>query len=674
MKPLYIYLPLFLFALAIGTLRADRVVSYARADQNVTLELEWGPSNYGTIQWQQSFDDGATWQDITGATTTSYTFKASRNGLYRAHVEGDPSCPAIDAERELRLVTFNCDVNTVSANGAQLEVSDLELNGAEVVEYGYAASLSGLARNYRLMARTPSGNVLPEGDITIECHDLLPNERYNVRVYFKTADGSLIFGPGKLVTTLAGLQWSTEDWTIEKHELQARFSITPSGTYVTDVKCAFGPSAEQLQDVEVNDLGSKKYASALLTGLQAGTDYVMRISAMVDGEEQVLTRIVRTRTDYSGYEVDQTVKPVSHKIVWDDDRTLTQLSPDGIHVEYPRICRIDANHLLLSYHGGAVDHWKHSYLRHSYDNGQTWTDPVTIYDADKSFLGSGYYRICNPEMTRLQNGWILLSVVANANPETNQNCKVLACISKDGGETWSDPIIVGRGRTWEPQVVQLPGGELELLVSSEAAWWQQGGGLYQEILCSRSTDNGQTWTAYKRAAYYPRRRDGMPVCTVMQGNKGLCFIIESVNNDVSPYIVHRDLDGEWDDADWDGQADADRWPAGLYESFSGAPYAIQLPTGEFVTMAHNHQTGEVWQTNRPCVVMADSECRNFARRQYPLMQCNQLKGTVGAYYNSFFLKDDDTLWLLITRAKYDGQTRVDSQIMYLEGKIVPLDQ
>ena len=671
MKSLYIYIAALFLSFAFGTSLAERKVSYARADQSVSFELDWGPSNYGTIQWQKSTDDGATWQDIAGATSPTYSFRATTPGLYRAHVEGDPSCPAIEVERELRLITFDCDVVTTSAHEAEIEVSNLNLNGAKVVEYGYAASLSGLGRNYRMMPRTATGTTLPEGDLTVECRDLQPNEKYSIRIYFMTDDGSLIFGPGKLVTTLAGLRWSAEDWTIEKNAVQARFSVTPANTQVTNVKCAYGTSADNLREVEVNDLGNKNYASAMISGLQSSTDYVMRISAMVDGEEQVLTRTVRTRTDYSGYEVDKTVKPIAHKIVWDETKTLHQFSPDGIHVEYPRICRVDDQHLLLTYHGGSTDHWKHSYLRHSYDNGQTWTDPVIIYDADKTFLGSGYYRICNPEMTRLQNGWILLSVVANANPETNYNCKVLTCISKDGGQTWSDPVIVGRGRTWEPQVVQLPGGELELLVSSEAAWWGTSN-IYQEILCSRSTDNGQTWTAYKRAAYMPRKRDGMPVGTVMQGNKGVCFIIECVNNNVSPYIVHRDLDGEWDAADWDGVADNDRWPAGAYEGFSGAPYAIQLPTGEFVTMAHNHQTGDVWQTNRPCVVMADSECRNFARRQYPLMQCDQLRGTVGAYYNSFFLKDDETLWLLVTRAKYDGQTRVDSQIMMLEGKIVPL--
>ena len=61
-----------------------------------------------------------------------------------------------------------------------------------------------------------------------------------------------------------------------------------------------------------------------------------------------------------------------------------------------------------------------------------------------------------------------MQFIGNANPETNPNCQVFVSISKDNGNTWGDPITVGRGRCWEPQIVQLPGGELELLVSSEA--------------------------------------------------------------------------------------------------------------------------------------------------------------------------------------------------------------
>ena len=43
---------------------AQREVCYARA------------GNYGDIQWQVSNDNGATWVDISNATTPAYTFRA----------------------------------------------------------------------------------------------------------------------------------------------------------------------------------------------------------------------------------------------------------------------------------------------------------------------------------------------------------------------------------------------------------------------------------------------------------------------------------------------------------------------------------------------------------------------------------------------------------------------
>ena len=333
------------------------------------------------------------------------------------------------------------------------------------------------------------------------------------------------------------------------------------------------------------------------------------------------------------------------------------------------MCRIDENKLLLTYHGGTSDHWQNSYLRKSYDNGKTWTDPVEIYNIRNAFHGCNYHRICNPEMTRLANGWVILTVIANGNPEDNNNSKVLACLSKDGGETWGDPIVVGRGRTWEPQVVQLPNGDIELLVSSEAYWWDtQRNNLFQEILSTRSTDNGETWTTYKRASYKPGARDGMPVSVVMQGNKGVLFIEESVNGGIPPSLQHRSLDGEWDTSDWDGREDSERWLTSL-NSGAGAPHMIQLPTGEFLIMAHTNQTGSVWQTNRPQVIMADNTGHNFKYSRLPLSG-TVLPSECGAYYNSFFLYDNDTVWLLFTKAQYKGDTRVESDVMLMQGKIV----
>ena len=160
----------------------------------------------------------------------------------------------------------------------------------------------------------------------------------------------------------------------------------------------------------------------------------------------------------------------------------------------------------------------------------------------------------------------------------------------------------------------------------------------------------------------------MPVSVVMQGNKGVLFIEESVNGGIPPSLQHRSLDGEWDTSDWDGREDSERWLTSL-NSGAGAPHLIQLPTGEFLIMAHTNQTGSVWQTNRPQVIMADNTGHNFKYSRLPLSG-TVLPSECGAYYNSFFLYDNDTVWLLFTKAQYKGDTRVESDVMLMQGKIV----
>ena len=260
-----------------------------------------------------------------------------------------------------------------------------------------------------------------------------------------------------------------------------------------------------------------------------------------------------------------------------------------------------------------------------------------------------------------------MQFIGNANPETNYNCQVFVSISKDGGNTWGDPITVGRGRTWEPQIVQLPGGELELLVSSEAYWWDhQRHNLFQEILCARSTDNGETWTAFRRASYNPGRRDGMPVPVLLQGNKGVLFSIESINSNANPSLIYRQLSEEWDATDWNGIENSRRWLC--RPILRGcAPYMIQLPTGEIVVSGHLDQRGSVWQTNRTQVTVGDNTGHNFGPRTAPF---SNLPYGEGAYYNSLFLKDATTIWLAITHSVYNGTDCLKNTIEYIEGKIV----
>lgn len=648
---------------------AARTVSYAREGQQVTFKLAWTASNYGTITWQSSDDGGQNWNTIYDAASPELkvTASATSPSLYRAVVVGDPSCPALTEEREIKLVDLSGTHTETGRDYAVIEVNATGIDSSDLAEYGFACATGGINRPYTLVPRTKVGDTFESDKITMKCEGLEAGTAYDIRPYFKTNDGSIVFGDAHSVTTGDGIRFEREGWVIEKNSVTIPFTVT--GSIQGAPELWFGPNRDSLKKYNINRAGGKGYRSVAITDLEPATTYIAVLRATVDGEQVEVEKTVRTWTDYSTYEVDKSVKPVTHNVVW-DTKNMICLTPEDMQVEYPRMCRVNENTILLAYHGGETDHWHNCYLRKSYDNGKTWTDPVEVYNKSNNFLGCGYWRIVNPEMTRLSNGWIIFTAVANANPETNDNCKVLASISKDGGETWGNPIVVGRGRTWEPQVVQLPGGELELLVSSEEAWWEKPGYVEQEIFCTRSTDNGETWTEYKRASYKPGARDGMPVGVVMQGNKGVLFIEESVNGNIAPSIQHRDLDGEWDDAPWDSRVDNDRWLTQLPVG-AGAPYMIQLPTGEFLMMAHTNQTGNVWQTSRPQTVMADSNGRNFKNFRNPLSG-NVLPSQCGAYYNSFFLYDNETVWLLYTKAQYDGDRRVESDVMILEGKIMDM--
>jgi hypothetical protein len=349
-------------------------------------------------------------------------------------------------------------------------------------------------------------------------------------------------------------------------------------------------------------------------------------------------------------------------ITWED--AAVKMSHDVYFAEYGRAHRVTHDTLLFTYHFGPQgNEWDNIAIRRSIDGGETWSDAETIVADDNP----GYYGFANPELITLQNGDVLLAYTGRGNPDDNTHANIQVRVSKDRGWTFGPPRIVVIGRSWEPAMVQMPDGEIELFFSSEARWWNGPGSTaaQQEILMVRSTDNGATWSSPTQVAYTPGMRDGMAVPLVLQDGKGIVFPIESVNNTASPWILWSSLEARWNYAGVGTVQNERRWLATTEPIWGGAPFIIQLPSGETVLSCQDsggRTIGSDWKKNTMLVLVGNSVAKNFTNIIYPWPN---LPVNEGAYFSSLFLKDAHTLVLVTTRNFADGH----SEVYWKEGQI-----
>ena len=349
-------------------------------------------------------------------------------------------------------------------------------------------------------------------------------------------------------------------------------------------------------------------------------------------------------------------------ITW--DAAARKLSHETEYAEYGRVHRVIGDTLLLTYHfGDRANYWDNIAIRRSIDGGNTWSKADTLM-ADNN---PNYYGFANPEIAVLKNGDVMLAFAGRGNPDDNQHSNIQVRVSRDRGWTFDAPRIVARGRSWEPAMVQLPDGEIELFYSSEAAWWfgPNTANPQQEILMVRSADNGLSWKSPRRVAYTSGMRDGMAVPLVLKDNKGIVFPIESVNNTRSPWITWSSLEAKWNYKGLGAPDNGRRWLATAGNIWGGAPYLIQLPTGETILScqdAGGRSIGSDWKKNTMLVLTGNSIAKNFTNISYPWPN---LPANEGAYYSSLFLKDPRTLVLVTTRNFSDHH----SEIYWKEGRI-----
>ena len=231
-------------------------------------------------------------------------------------------------------------------------------------------------------------------------------------------------------------------------------------------------------------------------------------------------------------------------VEWDRATDRVVSAPRDQGAAAPRARQLSNGEILLAYHHGEPlgNCGSRVTLRRSRDGGATWFQTREVEGPEPPTC----WGFSNPDFIELGHGRLILVSAARgrADPAAGnpffsecQRSGLRVRFSENYGATWGPPrlIAAGRGRVWEPSVVRLPGGELQIFYAIEPAALPTDGST-QRIECIRSADDGKTWGAPVLVSEEAGCRNGMPAALAMSNGHVICGQ-EVVGLDASPWIV-----------------------------------------------------------------------------------------------------------------------------------------
>ena len=299
------------------------------------------------------------------------------------------------------------------------------------------------------------------------------------------------------------------------------------------------------------------------------------------------------------------------RIFWDTASRRTVFSGGG----YARIIELQDGRLMAVCESGGIK------VAFSSNKGASWGS------ATKIVTNPSGINECVPDLIQLSDGTII--VAYNPRPTSpyseDRRFGIRCKRSTDNGQTWSDEIFVNDALhtfadgCWEPCMLQLPSGEVQLYFADEGPYTTNND---QQISMCRSFDGGQSWSAPQKICYRRGFRDGMPVPVLLKDQSEIVVIIEDNGwgyGDFFPTTVRTTLQNNWKNNYWVNATDPNREKT-LNLNYcptatGGAPYLRVLPWGETVmsyqsTYNHNGK-------NQMRVAVGNDQARDFKAMSVP---------------------------------------------------------
>ena len=299
------------------------------------------------------------------------------------------------------------------------------------------------------------------------------------------------------------------------------------------------------------------------------------------------------------------------RIFWDTASRRTVFSGGG----YARIIELQDGRLMAVCESGGIK------IAFSEDKGSTWGSATKIVSNPAGI------RECVPDLIQLSDGTIIVAYNPRpTSPYSEERKFGIRCKrSTDGGRTWSDEIFVNDALhtfadgCWEPSMLELPSGELQLYFADEGPYTSNND---QQISLCRSMDGGQTWSQAQKICYRQGSRDGMPVPVLLKDESQIVVIIEDNGwgyGDFFPTTVRTSLQNNWHNNYWVNATDPNREKTLNFNfcptATGGAPYLRVLPWGETVM---SYQSGYEHNGKKQMrVAVGNEQARDFKAMSVP---------------------------------------------------------